>query len=106
MFCAEVRIDPRLGTSSDDLAPRYPPPCLMLDDEGNVGPIRAAHSPDDVAASVDPGQHRRCARDKREFVVRQAGLRLSVFGISRDAKYYVHSYPRLLSELYVVEGLK
>jgi uncharacterized RmlC-like cupin family protein len=35
-----------------------------------------------------------------------AGLRLSVFGISRDAKYYVHSYARLLSELYVVEGLK
>jgi Tol biopolymer transport system component len=35
-----------------------------------------------------------------------AGLRLSVFGISRDAKYYVHSYARLLSELYVVDGLK
>jgi hypothetical protein len=35
-----------------------------------------------------------------------AGLRLSVFGISRDAKYYVHTYARLLSDLYVVEGLK
>jgi hypothetical protein len=35
-----------------------------------------------------------------------AGLRLSVFGISRNAKYYVHTYARLLSDLYVVEGLK
>jgi hypothetical protein len=35
-----------------------------------------------------------------------AGLRLSVFSISRDAKYYVHSYSRLLSDLFVVEGLK
>lgn len=35
-----------------------------------------------------------------------AGLRLSVFGISRDAKYYVHTYARLLSDLYVVDGLK
>jgi hypothetical protein len=35
-----------------------------------------------------------------------SGLRLSVFGISRDAKYYVHTYARLLSDLYVVDGLK
>ena len=35
-----------------------------------------------------------------------AGLRLSVFGVSRDAKYYVHTFARLLSDLYVVEGLK
>jgi Tol biopolymer transport system component len=35
-----------------------------------------------------------------------SGLRLSVFGISRDAKYYVHAYARLLSDLYVVDGLK
>jgi hypothetical protein len=35
-----------------------------------------------------------------------AGLRLSVFSISRDAKYYVHSYSRLLSNLVVVTGLK
>ena len=35
-----------------------------------------------------------------------AGLRLSVFGISQDAKYHVHTYARLLSDLYVVEGLK
>jgi Tol biopolymer transport system component len=35
-----------------------------------------------------------------------AGLRLSVFAISRDAKYFVHTYARLLSDLYVVNGLK
>jgi hypothetical protein len=35
-----------------------------------------------------------------------AGLRLSVFGISRDAKYYVHTYARLLSDLFVVDALK
>jgi Tol biopolymer transport system component len=35
-----------------------------------------------------------------------AGLRLSFFGISRDGKYYFHNYARLLSELFVVEGLK
>ena len=35
-----------------------------------------------------------------------AGLRLSMFAISRDAKYYVHSYGRLLSDLFVVNGLK
>ena len=35
-----------------------------------------------------------------------AGLRQSIFAISRDAKYYVHSYSRLLSDLVVVNGLK
>jgi hypothetical protein len=35
-----------------------------------------------------------------------AGLRLSVFAISPDAKYYVHSYSRLLSDLFIVDGLK
>ena len=35
-----------------------------------------------------------------------AGLRLSIFAISRDAKYYVHTYARLLSDLYIVNGLK
>jgi hypothetical protein len=35
-----------------------------------------------------------------------AGLRLSIFAISRDAKYYVHSYSRLQSDLLVVEGLR
>jgi len=35
-----------------------------------------------------------------------AGLRLSVIAISPDAKYWVHTYSRLLSDLYVVEGLK
>jgi len=35
-----------------------------------------------------------------------AGLRLSVIGISPDAKYWVHTYSRVLSDLYVVEGLK
>ena len=35
-----------------------------------------------------------------------AGLRLSHFAISRDAKYYVHTYARLLSDLVVVNGLK
>ena len=35
-----------------------------------------------------------------------AGLRQSMFAISRDAKYYVHSYARLLSDLLVVNGLK
>ena len=46
-------------------------------------------------------------RRRRRFVLTiAAGLRLSMFGISRDAKYYVHTYARLLSDLYVVEGLK
>jgi hypothetical protein len=35
-----------------------------------------------------------------------AGLRLSILALSRDARYWVHSYSRLLSDLYVVEGLK
>ena len=35
-----------------------------------------------------------------------AGLRQSMPAISRDAKYYVHSYSRLLSDLLVVNGLK
>jgi WD40 repeat protein len=35
-----------------------------------------------------------------------AGLRLSVIAVSRDAKFWVHTYSRLLSDLYVVEGLK
>ena len=35
-----------------------------------------------------------------------AGLAQSIFAISRDAKYYVHSYSRLLSDLLVVNGLK
>ena len=35
-----------------------------------------------------------------------AGLHQSMFAISRDAKYYVHSYSRLLSDLLVVNGLR
>ena len=35
-----------------------------------------------------------------------AGLRQSMLAISRDAKYYVHSYSRTLSDLLVVNGLK
>jgi hypothetical protein len=35
-----------------------------------------------------------------------AGLRLSIIGVSQNAKYWVHTYSRLLSDLYVVEGLK
>lgn len=35
-----------------------------------------------------------------------AGLRQSLLAISRDAKYYAHSYSRLLSDLLVVNGLK
>lgn len=35
-----------------------------------------------------------------------AGLHQSMLAISRDAKYYVHSYARMLSDLLVVNGLK
>jgi hypothetical protein len=35
-----------------------------------------------------------------------AGLRVSVIAVSRDARYWVHTYSSLLSDLYVVEGLK
>jgi hypothetical protein len=35
-----------------------------------------------------------------------AGLRLSMFALSRDGRHYVHSYSRLLTDLFVVEGLK
>jgi hypothetical protein len=35
-----------------------------------------------------------------------AGLRLSMFAMSRDGRHYVHSYSRLLTDLFVVEGLK
>jgi hypothetical protein len=42
----------------------------------------------------------------RSHTINRSRTRLSVFGISRDAKYYVHTYARLLSDLDVVEGLK
>ena len=35
-----------------------------------------------------------------------AGLRLSVLAISTDGRHYVHSYSRLLSDLFLVEGLR
>jgi hypothetical protein len=35
-----------------------------------------------------------------------AGLRLTAFAVSHDAKYYVHTYARMLSDLYVIDGLK
>jgi Tol biopolymer transport system component len=35
-----------------------------------------------------------------------AGLRLTLLALSPDGRYYVHSYSRLLSSLYVVEGLR
>jgi eukaryotic-like serine/threonine-protein kinase len=35
-----------------------------------------------------------------------AGLRLTLLALSADGRYYVHSYSRLLSSLYVVEGLR
>jgi eukaryotic-like serine/threonine-protein kinase len=35
-----------------------------------------------------------------------AGLRLSLIAVSPDARYYVHSFSRLLTDLFVVQGLK
>jgi hypothetical protein len=35
-----------------------------------------------------------------------AGLRLSIIDVTPDAKHYVHSYSRLLTDLFVVKGLK
>ena len=36
----------------------------------------------------------------------RAGLRLSVIGVSTNGRHYVHSYSRLLSDLFLVEGLQ
>jgi eukaryotic-like serine/threonine-protein kinase len=36
----------------------------------------------------------------------KAGLRLSLLSMSRNGRYYVHSFSRLLSDLYLVDGLK
>jgi hypothetical protein len=35
-----------------------------------------------------------------------AGLRLSIVAVSRDGRHYVHSYSRLLSDLFLVDGLR
>ena len=35
-----------------------------------------------------------------------AGLRLSIIDVTPDARHYVHSYSRLLTDLFVVKGLK
>jgi hypothetical protein len=35
-----------------------------------------------------------------------AGLRLSTLALSSDGRHYVHSYARLLTDLFIVEGLK
>ena len=35
-----------------------------------------------------------------------AGLRLSIIDVTPDARHYVHSYSRLLSDLFVVKGLR
>ena len=35
-----------------------------------------------------------------------AGLRLSIIAVTPDARHYVHSYSRLLSDLFVVKGLR
>ncbi len=35
-----------------------------------------------------------------------SGLRLSLIGMSPDGRHYVHSYSRLLTELFVVQGLR
>ena len=35
-----------------------------------------------------------------------AGLRLSLFAITPDGRHYVHSYSRLLTDLFVVDGLR
>jgi serine/threonine protein kinase len=45
-------------------------------------------------------------RRRRRFARTMRPAFACVFGISRDAKYYVHTYARLLSDLYVVDGLK
>jgi len=34
-----------------------------------------------------------------------AGLRLTIIAVSPNARFYVHSYSRVLSALYVVDGL-
>jgi hypothetical protein len=35
-----------------------------------------------------------------------AGLRLSIIDVTPDARHYVHSYSRLLSDLFLVKGLR
>jgi dipeptidyl aminopeptidase/acylaminoacyl peptidase len=35
-----------------------------------------------------------------------AGLRISLFTLTPDGRYYAHSYSRLLTDLYVVEGIR
>jgi dipeptidyl aminopeptidase/acylaminoacyl peptidase len=35
-----------------------------------------------------------------------AGLRISLFTLTPDGRYYTHSYSRLLTDLYVVEGIR
>ncbi len=49
------------------------------------------------------------ARRTPAFEVRArdaAGLRLSILALSADGRHYVHSYSRLLTDLFVVDGLK
>jgi eukaryotic-like serine/threonine-protein kinase len=77
-----------------------------------------AWTPDGRALLVAHGQGRPWVIDRMDlasgrreklFEIRpreMAGLRLTLLALSPDGRYYVHSYSRLLSSLYVVEGLR
>ncbi len=80
--------------------------------------IPIAWTPDGRALLVAHGQGRPWVIDRMDLASgrreklleirprEMAGLRLTLIVVSPDGRYYVHSYSRLLSSLYVVEGLR
>jgi len=95
-------------------------------DDGSAEPVRGLHPGEMPVRWAEDGRSLLVARgDGLPWVVERldtasgrrtpvreirahdaAGLRLSLFAITPDGRHYVHSYSRLLSDLFVVDGLR
>ncbi len=109
-----------LALSADGVA------CVYRIDDGSPEPVRGLQSGEVPVRWAEDGKSLLVARGGglpwvierldiatgRRTPVREirahdvAGLRLSIFAITPDGRYYVHSYTRLLSDLFVVDGLR
>ena len=94
--------------------------------DGASTPVPGLHADEFVVQWLEDGRHLLVTRAKTApwpierldlstgqrtpaFEVRgrdSAGLRLSLLAISTDGRHYAHSYSRLLSDLFLVEGLR
>jgi eukaryotic-like serine/threonine-protein kinase len=109
-----------LGRDIEGRLARYPIPGGALEPVAGLAPgeVPASWTSDGKGLLVARGYGRPWVIERMDLATghrekafevsprEMAGLRLSFLALSPNGRYYVHSYSRLLSALYVVEGLR